>query len=178
MNIIARLEFELTYNDFAVHRFNHYTTRIPTRRFSSKIIHRIGFNMFKNKTISSFTILVLLKAVYKLPTPYILCKHLCLRDIQHIIDNFKRINNTSHYKMTLCHILTWWEVSLVESQFNPTFNTGLPAVRTGWMLLIWIAWSRPLPTHLSRSRTDSKSNGSQLRQSHLHVGDDFINCTT
>ena len=29
MNVIARLEFELTYYDCAVHRFNHYTTRIP-----------------------------------------------------------------------------------------------------------------------------------------------------
>ena len=27
MNVIVRLEFELAYNDFAVHRFNHYTTR-------------------------------------------------------------------------------------------------------------------------------------------------------
>ena len=29
MNVIARLEYGLTYNDFAVHRFNHYTTRTP-----------------------------------------------------------------------------------------------------------------------------------------------------
>ena len=29
MNIIARLEYELAYNDSAVHRFNHYTTRTP-----------------------------------------------------------------------------------------------------------------------------------------------------
>ena len=28
-NIIARLEYELTYYDSAVHRFNHYTTRTP-----------------------------------------------------------------------------------------------------------------------------------------------------
>ena len=28
MNVIARLEFELVYYDSAVHRFNHYTTRI------------------------------------------------------------------------------------------------------------------------------------------------------
>ena len=27
MNVIARLEFELTYYDSGVHRFNHYTTR-------------------------------------------------------------------------------------------------------------------------------------------------------
>ena len=27
MNIIVRLEYELTYYDSAVHRFNHYTTR-------------------------------------------------------------------------------------------------------------------------------------------------------
>ena len=29
MNVIARLEYELAYNDSAVHRFNHYTTRTP-----------------------------------------------------------------------------------------------------------------------------------------------------
>ena len=29
VNIIARLEYELAYYDFAVHRFNHYTTRTP-----------------------------------------------------------------------------------------------------------------------------------------------------
>ena len=28
VNVIARLEFELAYYDFAVHHFNHYTTRI------------------------------------------------------------------------------------------------------------------------------------------------------
>ena len=27
--VIARPEFELAYNDSAVHRINHYTTRIP-----------------------------------------------------------------------------------------------------------------------------------------------------
>ena len=29
VNVIARLEYELTYYDSAVHRFNHYTTRTP-----------------------------------------------------------------------------------------------------------------------------------------------------
>ena len=29
MNVIARLEYELAYYDSAVHRFNHYTTRMP-----------------------------------------------------------------------------------------------------------------------------------------------------
>ena len=29
MNVIGRLEYELAYCDSAVHRFNHYTTRIP-----------------------------------------------------------------------------------------------------------------------------------------------------
>ena len=29
VNVIARLEYELAYNDSAVHRFNHYTTRTP-----------------------------------------------------------------------------------------------------------------------------------------------------
>ena len=31
MNIIARLEYELTYYDSVVHRFNHYTTRTPSQ---------------------------------------------------------------------------------------------------------------------------------------------------
>ena len=31
VNVIARLEFELAYYDFAVHRFNHYTTRTPPK---------------------------------------------------------------------------------------------------------------------------------------------------
>ncbi len=31
VNIIARLEYELAYNDSAVHRFNHYTMRTPPR---------------------------------------------------------------------------------------------------------------------------------------------------
>ena len=34
MNVIARLEYELAYNDSAVHRFNHYTTRAPLDRIS------------------------------------------------------------------------------------------------------------------------------------------------
>ena len=29
VNVIVRLEYELAYYDFAVHRFNHYTTRTP-----------------------------------------------------------------------------------------------------------------------------------------------------
>ena len=29
VNVIAQLEYELTYYDSAVHRFNHYTTRTP-----------------------------------------------------------------------------------------------------------------------------------------------------
>ena len=29
VNVLARLDFELAYNDPAVHRFNHYTTRTP-----------------------------------------------------------------------------------------------------------------------------------------------------
>ena len=34
MNLIARLEYELAYYDFAVHRFNHYTTRATPERES------------------------------------------------------------------------------------------------------------------------------------------------
>ena len=32
-NVIAQLEYELTYYDFVVHRFNHYTTRTPTTKY-------------------------------------------------------------------------------------------------------------------------------------------------
>ena len=41
-NVIARLEYELAYYNSAVHRFNHYTTMIPTlnlcRLFNAKAI--------------------------------------------------------------------------------------------------------------------------------------------
>ena len=33
VNVIVRREFELTYYDFAVQHFNHYTTRTPTKSF-------------------------------------------------------------------------------------------------------------------------------------------------
>ena len=36
VNVIARLEYELAYNDSAVHRFNHYTTRTPIHLFRKK----------------------------------------------------------------------------------------------------------------------------------------------
>ena len=32
MNVIARLGFELTYYDSAVHHFNHYATRKPPEK--------------------------------------------------------------------------------------------------------------------------------------------------
>ena len=30
VNVIEQLEFELVYNDFAVHHFNHYATETPS----------------------------------------------------------------------------------------------------------------------------------------------------
>ena len=33
VNVIAQLEYELTYYDSTVHRFNHYTTRTPSHGF-------------------------------------------------------------------------------------------------------------------------------------------------
>ena len=33
VNVIARLEYELAYYDFAVHHFNYYTTRTPPLGF-------------------------------------------------------------------------------------------------------------------------------------------------
>ena len=37
LNVIARLEYELTYYDSAVHRFNHYTTRTPKHSYLIQI---------------------------------------------------------------------------------------------------------------------------------------------
>ena len=37
MNVIARLEYELAYYDYAVQRFNHYTTRTPLKRLKKNI---------------------------------------------------------------------------------------------------------------------------------------------
>ena len=37
VNVIARLEFELAYYDFAVHRFNHYTTRTPLENLGNSL---------------------------------------------------------------------------------------------------------------------------------------------
>ena len=45
VNIIARLEFELAYYDFAIHRFNHYTTRTPRISLKVKIIARREFKL-------------------------------------------------------------------------------------------------------------------------------------
>ena len=36
VNVIAQLEYKLTYCDFTVHRFNHYTTRTPPQFSISK----------------------------------------------------------------------------------------------------------------------------------------------
>ena len=32
VNLIARLEYEVAYYDFVIHRFNHYTTKSPLKR--------------------------------------------------------------------------------------------------------------------------------------------------
>ena len=51
MNVIARLEYELAYYDFAVHRFNHYTTRTPPPvGWISRFFHSVF-----NETYSSST---------------------------------------------------------------------------------------------------------------------------
>ena len=43
MNVIAQLEYELAYDNSAVHRFNHYTTRTPrcylTHSWEDKGVH-------------------------------------------------------------------------------------------------------------------------------------------
>ena len=40
VNVIARLEFELAYYDFTVHRFNHYSTRTPPLFKQKYLTHR------------------------------------------------------------------------------------------------------------------------------------------
>ena len=38
MNVIVRLEYELAYNDSAVHRFNYYTTRRRRRIANEEVV--------------------------------------------------------------------------------------------------------------------------------------------
>ena len=38
MNVIARLEYELTYYDSAVHHFNLYTTRTPLKKVNKSFV--------------------------------------------------------------------------------------------------------------------------------------------
>ena len=52
MNVIARLEYELAYYDSAVHRFNHYTTRIPPSNYCIWRHIRYNFFYFFTKNIS------------------------------------------------------------------------------------------------------------------------------
>ena len=42
VNVIARLEYELAYYDSAVHRFDHYTTRIPRIKVIPIVVGLLG----------------------------------------------------------------------------------------------------------------------------------------
>ena len=65
VNVVARLEYELAYNDFAVHRFNHYTTRTPpTFRRDSVSLMRLLFRCHVH--VFSWEI----SPVYRLKYPY------------------------------------------------------------------------------------------------------------
>ena len=56
MNVIERLEFELTYNDFAVHRFNHYTKRTPHHKWLENItkIYKKSIDFVMNIYLPTF----------------------------------------------------------------------------------------------------------------------------
>ena len=41
VNVIARLEYELAYNDSAVHRFNHYTARTSQTLIETSMINKM-----------------------------------------------------------------------------------------------------------------------------------------
>ena len=56
MNIIARLEFELAYNDFAIQCFNHYTMSSPRRIILVKIINKKQLALGRWKIIPVKTI--------------------------------------------------------------------------------------------------------------------------
>ena len=70
MNVIARLEHELAYYDSPVHRFNHYTTRIP-------IANVVGFNIegYSERKVGEITLIkkyiVLITFQFILRTIYI-----------------------------------------------------------------------------------------------------------
>ena len=46
VNEIARLEYELAYNDSAVHRFNHYTTRTPSLSLGDLLVSQNPYRTF------------------------------------------------------------------------------------------------------------------------------------
>ena len=57
MNVIARLEYELAYYDFAVHHFNHYTTRTSPAIFKWQFLYCF-VNWTLNTLIFSFQIII------------------------------------------------------------------------------------------------------------------------
>ena len=60
MNVIASLEFELAYYYYAVHRFNHYTTRMGMKNilFNAKLADDgnysiLGFSFYNINVIQN-----------------------------------------------------------------------------------------------------------------------------
>ena len=53
VNVVARLGYELTYYDSAVHRFNHYTTRTPPRSYGNQNLTDKMKRSFFQETIVS-----------------------------------------------------------------------------------------------------------------------------
>ena len=67
VNAIARLEYELTYYDSAVHHFNHYTTRTPpTRKMeNSKDLGIFFYLLGSTKSLFDWVIISNLVLLYK-----------------------------------------------------------------------------------------------------------------
>ena len=61
VNIIARLEFKLTYNDSTVHRFNYYTTRIPPIALLDRASVQLFFHIVS--TICKAILLAIIKSL-------------------------------------------------------------------------------------------------------------------
>ena len=104
MNIIERLEFEITNSDSAVHRFNHYTMRTP--HFTQVARVDIAVTGCSNQCAFSFFLFILQvkkygihtisKADECLPPPFLeylsisfyVCKVLCIITIVCIFSSF------------------------------------------------------------------------------------------
>ena len=54
VNVIAWLEYELSYYDSAVHRFNHYTKRTPTSAVTFEMLSLLGIHFLISRISRAF----------------------------------------------------------------------------------------------------------------------------